>query len=114
MDMKSAKNGMVRKAFVMRVNPGCETEYEERHRSIWPELESTLKSHGVYNYSIFLDRETRELFAYVEFKDVAQWEAIAGTEACRRWWAHMKDIMPSHPDDSPVTHDLKEVFQIES
>jgi L-rhamnose mutarotase len=27
-----------------------------------------------------------------------------------RWWDYMKDIMDSHPDHSPVTKALKEVF----
>jgi L-rhamnose mutarotase len=112
--MKSAENGTIRKAFVMRVHPGCEGEYEQRHRSIWPELERTLIEHGVVTYSIFLNSETRELFAYVEFRDEAQWEAVARTEACRRWWAHMRNLMPSRPDNSPVSRDLKEVFHIES
>ena len=53
---------MIRKAFVMSVNAGQETEYERRHRPIWPELEAVLKSHGVHNYSIFLHAETRQLF----------------------------------------------------
>ena len=42
-----------------------------------------------------------------------RWEAIAGTEVCRRWWASMRELMPSHADDSPVTRDLKEVFTME-
>ena len=33
---------MIRKAFVMSVNAGCEEEYEHRHRPIWPELEAVL------------------------------------------------------------------------
>ena len=57
---------MIRKAFVMAVNAGQEREYEHRHNPIWPELEATLKSHGVHNYSIFLHPVTRQLFGYVE------------------------------------------------
>ena len=45
---------MIRKAFVMSLNAGCEAEYEQRHNPIWPELERTLLEHGVTNYSIFL------------------------------------------------------------
>ena len=50
---------MIRKAFVMSVNAGCETEYERRHNPIWADLEAVLKSHGAHNYSIFLHPETR-------------------------------------------------------
>ena len=104
---------MIRKAFMMSVNPDQHAEYEKRHRPIWPELEEALKDHGVHNYSIFLNEETHQLFAYAEIKDEEQWEAIAQTEVCGKWWAHMRDLMPSNPDNSPVMNDLREVFHIE-
>lgn len=104
---------MIRKAFVMSVHPGRETEYECRHRPIWPELEAVLKSHGVHDYSIFLDASTRQLFGYVEIEDEARWTAIAQTPECRKWWAYMSDIMPAHPDGSPVSRDLREVFHLD-
>jgi L-rhamnose mutarotase len=50
----------------------------------------------------------------VEFANEAQWNAIAKTEPCRRWWAHMKDIMPSNPDNSPKSEEIREVFHLES
>lgn len=104
---------MIRKAFVMSVNAGQEEEYERRHRPIWKELEDILKAQGVHNYSIFLDPSTRQLFGYVEIESVARWESIAKTASCRKWWAYMKDIMPSHPDNSPVSRELREVFHID-
>ena len=97
----------------MSVHPGHEHEYEHRHRPIWPELEQTLKAHGVHNYSIFLHEETRQLFAYAEIEDEARWAAIAQTDVCQRWWKHMGDVMPSNPDHSPVSQGLKEVFHLE-
>jgi L-rhamnose mutarotase len=103
---------MLRKAFVMSVHAGKEPEYERRHNPIWPELRQVLKDHGVHNYSIFLHPRTRQLFGYVEVEDEARWQAIAQTAACRRWWAHMKDVMPSNPDNSPVAVELKEVFHL--
>lgn len=103
---------MIRKAFLMSVNAGQEAEYARRHQPIWPELEAVLKAHGVHNYSIFLDAETRQLFGYVEIEDEARWNAIAQTPECRRWWAHMRDVMPSNPDNSPVSRELKSVFHL--
>ena len=104
---------MIRKAFVMRVNPDQHQEYERRHRPIWSELEETLKAYGVLSYSIFLDAETSQLFAYAEIEDEERWEAVAGTEVCQKWWKHMADIMPTNPDDSPEARDLREVFHID-
>lgn len=103
---------MIRKAFVMSVHPGREKEYEQRHNPIWPELERTLKEHGVHNYSIFLHSQTRQLFGYVEIEDEARWQAIAQTDVCRRWWKYMQEVMPSNPDHSPVSADLKPVFHL--
>ena len=101
---------MIRKAFVMSVNAGCEEEYKRRHSPIWPELEQVLKDHGVHNYSIFLHPETRQLFAFAEIEDEARWAAIAATPVCQKWWQHMGAVMPSNPDNSPVSIPLKEVF----
>ena len=103
---------MIRKAFVMSVNPGQEAEYTRRHQPIWEELSAVLKAHGVHNYSIFLHPETLQLFGYAEIEDEARWTAIAQTPVCQRWWKHMGDVMPSNPDNSPVSIGIKEVFHL--
>lgn len=104
---------MIRKAFVMSIYPGREAEYKLRHSPIWPELEELLKSHGVHNYSIFLDPESHRLFAYAEIEKQAQWDALAQTECCHRWWRSLEDLMPSHEDGSPVSTPLQEVFHLD-
>ncbi len=104
---------MIRKAFLMRVHPDQHDEYERRHSPIWQELEETLNQHGVHNYSIFLNKETHQLFGYAEIESEERWAAIAQTEICQRWWAHMKDIMPSNPDNSPISSDLMMVFHMD-
>ena len=104
---------MLRKAFRMSVHPDQHAEYERRHRPIWPELEQVLLAHGVRTYSIFLDDATSDLFAYAEIESEERWQAIAQTEVCRRWWRSMRELMPSHPDDSPRASDLREVFHLE-
>lgn len=105
---------MIRKAFVMSVNPGAEAEYARRHNPIWPELEKTLLGHGVKTYSIFLHPETNQLFAYVELQNEEQWNAIAETEVCQKWWAHMRELMPTDPTGRPISIELREVFHIAS
>ena len=104
---------MIRKAFRMTVNGGAEAEYERRHNPIWKDLEQALFDHGVRTYSIFLDPASGDLFAYVEVDSDEQWERIAATGTCRRWWAYMRDVMPANADDSPVSRDLREVFYLE-
>jgi L-rhamnose mutarotase len=104
---------MIRKAFLMSVNPDAHAEYEKRHRPIWEDLTAILKRHGVANYSIFLDEETSHLFGYAEIESEEQWNAIAQTDECRRWWTYMRDIMPTNDDNSPVSRELKEVFHLD-
>lgn len=97
----------------MSVLRGSEAEYTRRHNPIWPELEAALKAHGVHRYSIFLLAETRQLFAYAEIESESQWAAIAATPICQSWWQHMAELMPHHPDGSPITHECLEVFHLE-
>ena len=97
----------------MAVNPQETVEYERRHSPIWPELQEVLRAHGVHDYSIFLDETDGSLFGYVEIEDEARWDAIAQTPVCRRWWTHMRDIMPTNPDDSPRSVALREVFHLD-
>ena len=104
---------MIRKAFLMTLKPDCQAEYERRHNPIWPELQTVLKDHGVSNYSIFLDRETDRLFAYAEIESEERWQAIAGTDVCKKWWAHMKELMLTNADNSPLSAELGEVFHID-
>jgi len=103
---------MIRKAFVMSVNAGQEAEYQRRHSPIWADLAAELKSHGVHNYSIFLDPQTLQLFGYIELESEQRWKQVAQADACQRWWKFMSDIMPSHPDNSPISRELKEVFHL--
>lgn len=103
---------MIRKAFIMRLRPNQQAEYQRRHSPIWPELQATLKAHGVHNYSIFLDKEADTLFAYAEIESEERWAAIATTEICQQWWAFMKDLMPTNDDNSPVAISLDEVFHL--
>ncbi|MFO6297561.1 L-rhamnose mutarotase [Rahnella selenatireducens] len=104
---------MIRKSFVMQVNPNAHAEYQRRHSPIWPELAETLKAHGAHHYSIFLDEKRNLLFGYVEIESEERWNAVAKTEICQQWWKHMADVMPANADNSPVSSDLKPVFYLD-
>ena len=101
---------MHRHAFKMKLKPGTIAEYKRRHDEIWPELASVLKAHGAHNYAIYLEPKTSTLFATVEIESEERWDAVASTEVCQKWWKYMADIMPSNPDNSPKSADLREVF----
>ena len=104
---------MIRKAWIMEVLPDKHEEYKKRHNPIWPELQEVFASHGVHNYSIFLQEETNQLFAYVELESEEQWQAIGKTEVAARWREYMTTVMPTNPDKSAKRMDLREVFHID-
>ncbi len=39
-------------------------------------------------------------------------EALPDHPVMRRWWDHMKDIMRTNPDGSPVAIPLTEMFHL--
>src|SRR5207253_7354354 len=54
------------------------------------------------------------LFGYAEIESESRWQLIAQAEICQRWWAYMKELMLTNPDDSPMTSELAEVFHLRS
>ena len=104
----------MRIAFKMSVYPEFVQEYEKRHNPIWDELKQVLLDHGVLSYSIFLDEKTHTLFAYAEIESIEQWDKIADTQVCQRWWDYMAPLMPVHEDNSPQSTPLRQVFFMEA
>lgn len=103
---------MQRIAFKMKLFPGYEEEYKKRHDELWDEMKTLLHHAGVRDFSIFLDEETNTLFAYLLVEDAAKLKDLPHDPVQQKWWAWMKDIMESHPDNSPVQIPLKEVFYL--
>ncbi len=103
---------MHKHAFAMQLHPGQADEYKRRHDDIWPELVALLKDAGVSDYSIHLDPETHVLFGVLWRRDDHGMDALPGTEIMQRWWAHMADIMETHPDNAPVVRALRPMFHL--
>ena len=103
---------MMRIAFKMKLNSGCEDEYKKRHDEIWSELKELLKQAGIKDYSIFLDEETNNLFAYLTIDDATKLDELPNKPVMKKWWSYMKDIMETNEDNSPVAIPLKEVFYL--
>ena len=101
---------MERYAFKMQLNPGCQAEYQKRHDEIWPELVDLLHQAGVSDYSIHLDTETNILFGMLTRTVPHAMDALPETAVMQRWWAHMADIMQTHPNNQPVAVPLVPVF----
>ena len=104
---------MKSKAFKMHLKPGMEDEYRKRHDKIWPELTRQLRQEGVYDYSIFLDRDTGILVGVQKNKGTGGSQQMGDNELVRKWWDYMADIIDVNPDNSPVTVELPEMFYME-
>ncbi|HPR01301.1 MAG: L-rhamnose mutarotase [Lewinellaceae bacterium] len=104
---------MQRVAFKMKLLPGCQEEYQRRHAALWPELSNLLTNAGIREYSIFLDEESDTLFAFQKVADGTGSQDLGSNEIVRRWWDFMADIMVTHPDHSPVSTALSEVFYLD-
>ncbi|MCP4009742.1 MAG: L-rhamnose mutarotase, partial [Proteobacteria bacterium] len=86
-------------AFVMKLKPGNEAEYEKRHDEIWPELSRTLKQAGVSDYSIFLEKSSLKLFGVLKRSENHGMDTLPLDPIVKKWWAYMADIMETHPDN---------------
>jgi L-rhamnose mutarotase len=104
---------MQRNAFKMKLKPGSVAEYKKRHDEIWPELQKELRAAGVSDYSIFLDEETLTLFAVQKLSDKNSAAALPNSPIVKKWWSYMAPLMDVHPDNSPVTKPLMEVFHLD-
>ena len=87
-------------------------EYEKRHREIWPELAGLLTEAGIANYSIFLQPATGVLFGYMEVSQTNALAVLPHHPIMKKWWDFMKDLMETHPDHSPISIPLQEVFYL--
>ncbi len=99
-------------AFTMRLKPGMEAEYKRRHDEIFPELVALLKQAGVSDYSIHLDPASHLLFGVLWRRKDHGMAALPDHPVMKRWWAHMADIMETHPSNEPVVTPLTTVFHL--
>lgn len=103
---------MPRVAFKMKLYPGKEKEYQQRHDALWPELAELLKSTGVSEYSIFLEPVSLELFGVLTITDPARLETLPEHPVMKKWWSYMRDLMETNEDHSPISIPMKEVFYL--
>jgi L-rhamnose mutarotase len=104
---------MERIGFVMRLLPGAEAEYRQRHAEVWPDMLDELRAAGARNYSIFLRGD--DLFGYLEVEDLRRFqESLAASEINARWQADMGSLIDPLTDPATGFHQrLDEVFHLE-
>ncbi|QMU58207.1 MAG: L-rhamnose mutarotase [Boseongicola sp.] len=103
---------MEKYAFKMQLNPGCEAEYKRRHDELWPDLEQLLRDAGMSDYSIHLDMDTNILFGVLWRTADHKMDHLPTHDIMQKWWAHMADIMETHPNNEPIATPLTPVFHL--
>ena len=77
-----------RYAFMLRLQPGAASDYEEAHRAVWPEMLALLKKAGISEYSIY--RRDEWLFLALRATNFeATWKQIENDPVNLRWQAAM-------------------------
>lgn len=103
---------MPKYGFKMQLNPGCEAEYKRRHDAIWPELSALLRGAGVSDYTIFLDPQSLVLFGVLTRPEDHTMDDLPSDPIMQKWWAHMADLMQTHPGNQPVATPLIQMFHL--
>ena len=101
----------MRRAFRMRLKPGCEAIYKEKHDQIWPALAESLVGSGITTYSIY--RSGLDLFAYLETTQPLPSPEQAD-QVTREWWLMMEPYMEYNNDHTPKVWEIEEVFHLEA
>ena len=104
---------MERVGFTMRLLPGKEAAYRQRHAAVWPDMLRALREAGARTYTIFLRGD--DLFAYLEVDDFADFRTqMAGTAVNELWQAEMSTLIDPLTDPTTGFHQrLVEIFHLE-
>ena len=105
---------MQRICFVLQVKPERLAEYKERHRAVWPEMQTALRETGWGNYSLFV-RDDGLLIGYLEAESFERARAeMAKREVNDRWQREMGDffIQPNGALPDRAMQPLEEVFHL--
>jgi len=89
---------------------GMELRYDSEHRTVWPELMTTLGAAGIHNWQIW--RSGRHLFHLVETDDFnAAMDRLALDPVNQRWQLHINTIV-DHFENGPDGMPLQRVWSL--
>ena len=98
--------------FEMKLNAGKIAEYKIRHDKIWPEIVLLLNTSNIKDYTIYLNQDTGTIFSIIKISEELGIEMLGNHPIIQKWWILMKDIIQCHPNHSPFSLPLKEVFYL--
>jgi L-rhamnose mutarotase len=103
---------MTARVFRMKLKPGTVDAYRVRHDEIWPELSKLLSDAGIYDYSIFLDEATLDLFAVMKLRAGHDIASLPDHPVMRKWWDYMAELMEVESGNRPKEWPLTQVFHM--
>lgn len=98
--------------FLMHLEEGMETEYERRHRELWPEMLAALEHAGYTNYTLFRNGDV--VVGYAECRpDAATVTArMAADPVTDRWNESFMGIIQSANPTGNYVVALAEIWHI--
>lgn len=105
---------MERVCFVLQVKPERLSEYKERHRAVWSEMQTALRDAGWRNYSLFV-RDDGLLVGYLETDDFDRALSEMGKREVNDLWQREMASFFEGPEDAPdrKLNRLEEVFHLD-
>jgi L-rhamnose mutarotase len=103
---------MKRRAFTMRLKPNGLSEYRRQHDQIWTELIDEIGQQGIGQITIFEDDPV--LFLYSEITDEEAWDRLWHSAVHDRWSELMNPLMEFNAEGIVDSHELSEVFHLET
>lgn len=106
---------MIRKAFFMKVKPGCIEKYTQLHNPIPDDFKTVLQKHGVHNYSIFHHPESNTIVGYMEIEDIEEIKKISSYPCAHAWWKCMTQYLECRNpgDEKAIEDEMQQVFFME-
>jgi L-rhamnose mutarotase len=104
---------MQRICFTLKLRKDRLSEYVERHKNVWPEMQEALRATGWTNYTLFLGPDAT-LIGYVEVEDFDRSrEGMKVFPVNERWQAEMLPFFDSSAMADDAMLPLPEIFHLD-
>ena len=103
---------MIRKAFMMRLQPGGLAMYKKYHDEVWPELVAEIERQGIAKITIFENDPVLVLYSVIS--NVEAWDRLWHSEVHDRWGVLMNPLMEFNSEGIVNSTELREVFHLET
>ena len=92
---------------LLKLKPGCEQEYKQRHDELWPELAAAMHEAGV-NMVIYLHENL--LFIFATATSQQSWDDLDRRPVTHRWDKYMSDILEDGENGKTFIKTLPNMF----